>query len=207
MNRLFLCLLLPLTSQAATLVTEVQKVNSPIPDNNPVGLSSTMSLVTTLTSIENVQVNLDLSNGWSGDIYCYLIHGSGFSVLLNRIGRSLLVPEGASNSGLLLTLFDGAANDVHTGVPGTGPVAGSYQPDGRNVSPSNSLNTTVRTAPLSVFTGLDANGEWTLFVADVAAGETMTLNSWSMTLNGVPEPAVGWLAALGLSLGLRRRRG
>lgn len=207
MKPICLLLMLPLASQAATLVTDVLNVNTPIPDNAPVGLSSTMTLVTTLTSIENVTVNLELSNGWSGDLYCYIIHGSGFAVLLNRIGRSSLALDGASNNLLSLSLSDGAPSDVHTGGPSSGTLTGAYQPDGRNVSPSNSLATTPRTAPLAGFNGLDANGEWTLFVADVASGETMTLNSWSMTITGVPEPSVGGLASLGAALALRRRRG
>ena len=201
-----LFLMLTLTCQAATLVTDVQNVNTPVPDNDPVGLSSTMTLVTTLTSIQYLRVTLDFSNGWSGDIYCYIIHDSGFSVLLNRIGRSSLVPEGASNNRLSLNLFDAAPTDVHTGVPTSGSVTGDYQPDGRKISPSASLDTSPRTAPLSAFNGMDANGEWTLFVADVASGETMTLNSWSMTLTGVPEPAAALLGTLGLFLALRRRR-
>lgn len=206
MKPICLLLMLSLASQAATLVTDVLNVNTPIPDNAPVGLSSTMTLVTTLTSIDNVTVNLELSNGWSGDIYCYIIHGSGFAVLLNRIGRSLLAPNGASNNAMSLSLFDAAAGDVHTAGPNSGTLTGNYQPDGRNANPSISLGTTPRSAPLAGFNGLDANGEWTLFVADVASGETMTLNSWSMTLTGVPEPSVAFLAALGVALTLRRRR-
>ncbi|MCX6865206.1 MAG: proprotein convertase P-domain-containing protein [Verrucomicrobia bacterium] len=91
-------------------------------------------------------------------------------------------------------------------LPNTGALSGIFQPDGRNISPANSLDTTVPTTHLGVFNTLDSSGEWTLFVADVAAGETMTLNSWQLTVNPVPEPSAAVLGVLGLSLVWRRRR-
>jgi MYXO-CTERM domain-containing protein len=59
---------------------------------------------------------------------------------------------------------------------------------------------------LSNFIGLNPNGTWTLFVADQSAGETSTLQSWSMTITGVPEPSAALLGGLGVLLLLRRRR-
>jgi hypothetical protein len=123
------------------------------------------------------------------------------------VGRGQDTPSGAGNNHLTVTLADSAATDVHAAVPTTGTLSGTFQPDGRNVDPSNSLDTTPRTAKLSAFNGMNANGDWTLFVADVASGETMTLNTWSMTIIGVPEPssAVLFGAAAGLLVWRRRR--
>ena len=33
-------------------------------------------------------MTLNLSGGWNGDLYAYLVHNSGFAVLLNRVGRN-----------------------------------------------------------------------------------------------------------------------
>jgi subtilisin-like proprotein convertase family protein len=207
MKPLCLLCLLPLTAHGATYLSGVQQVNAPIPDNDRIGLSAILSVVAPITSIEEVEVSLDMANGWGGDLYCYLIHNDGIAVLLNRVGRGQDTPSGAGNNHLTVTLADSAATDVHAAVPTTGTLSGTFQPDGRNVDPSNSLDTTPRTAKLSAFNGMNANGDWTLFVADVASGETMTLNTWSMTIIGVPEPssAVLFGAAAGLLIWRRRR--
>lgn len=212
MKNLCLLLLLPLTSQAATYVGS-DNVGQVIPDNNLGGLTSAITVSGDSTSITSVQVVLNLSNaqaGWSGDIYCTLTHSTGFSVLLNRIGRTTLNPDGSGNTSLLLTLSDSAATDVHAATPTTGALVGTFQPDERNVSPTSTtavMDAATRTANLGTFTSLDGNGTWTLFVADVVPGGTMTLNSWQLSINPVPEPSAAALGVLGFgSLVLRRRR-
>ncbi|MCU0749348.1 MAG: PEP-CTERM sorting domain-containing protein, partial [Akkermansiaceae bacterium] len=57
----------------------------------------------------------------------------------------------------------------------------------------------------SSFAGLDANGSWTLYIADSAAGDAMTLQGWSIRVTGVPEPSVGILM-VGAALCLMRRQ-
>lgn len=202
----FLLFLLPVATQAATLVTDAWIVSTAIPDNSPIGLSVTRSVVSTITSITEVRVNLDLEGGWSGDLFGYLVHASGFSVLLNRPGRTAADSSGSAANRLFITLADAGAADVHTAIPAAGFVTGIFQPDARNVDPSTTTDTDLRTAHLSSFNGLNANGDWTLFLADVAAGDTMTLNSWSISITGVPEPSVALLGVAGLSVGLLRRR-
>ena len=68
--------------------------------------------------------------------------------------------------------------------------------------------TTPRSAGLDVFTGSPASGEYRLYIADVAAGETATLTSWSITVTGqaIPEPSTTISVALMASLGVLRRR-
>jgi len=212
MKKFLVLLLLPLTGQASTYV---KSVGTLVPDNNPSGITSTITVSGDTPSITGVQVVLDLSGtqtaGWGGDIYCYLTHSSGFSVLLNRIGRTASNSAGDGNISFgngsqLLTLSDGATTDVHVAptTPGS-PLVGTFLPDARNVDPSVSLDTTPRTANLGVFNTTDSAGTWTLSVFDVASGGTMTLNSWQLTI--VPEPSAAALGALGLaSLVLRRRR-
>ena len=60
-----------------------------VPDGNSTGWSDTRNLSgIAQNSILDLNVTLQLSGGWNGDLYAYLTHGTGFSVLLNRVGRT-----------------------------------------------------------------------------------------------------------------------
>lgn len=61
---------------------------------------------------------------------------------------------------------------------------------------------------LSSFNGLDPNGSWTLFIADLGTGDQGTLTSWGMTITGeaVPEPSVSIILMGALLTQLSRRR-
>jgi hypothetical protein len=77
------------------------------------------------------------------------------------------------------------------------------------VNPQFVLATDSRTRLLDQFNGLDANGDWTLFVADVSTGEQATLISWGMSITTValvPEPSSLALGILGAAVLLRGRR-
>lgn len=207
----FSCVLLPLAAPAATTFTGNWNVTAAIPDNDDVGFADSR-LVTApeITAIQSVTVGLSFSGGWNGDLYAYLVHDSGFTVLLNRPGRDTGSPDGSAASGMTVVLDDLAAADIHTAIPmGGGPVAGTYQPDGRTTDPLAVSAGDPRPATFASFTGLDANGTWTLFVADQSAGNTATLDSWTLAITGVPEPSAALLAATASLLLWRRpaRRG
>lgn len=197
------------SAQAATLWTGNWIVNTVVPDNDDVGITDTRTMSDPLLiEIESVTISLEFTGGWNGDLYAYLIHGSGFSVLLNRPGRSTLEPDGSGTVGMSITFDDAASSDLHTAIPlSGGSVSGTYQPDGRTTDPLAVLDTDSRPAMLSSFNGLNPNGDWTLFVADQSAGATSTLVSWSLQINAVPEPSTSLLAlTTGALLLLRRRR-
>jgi hypothetical protein len=113
-------------------------------------------------------------------------------ILLDYMGTSASNPFGSSGSGMNVTLSDsGTANgSIHnaTGIP-----TGLWQPDS-----ANTLDGT--------FSGMTANGTWTLFLADMSVGGgTSTLVSWGLDV--VPEPNTLALFGLGLSaLAFLRRR-
>jgi len=194
-----------LSAHAASTVNETFIVGTQVPDNSGIGISNTQHISSPITSISEVNVQIALTGGWAGDLYAYLTHGSGFTVLLNRPGRSLANLAGSGVSDFSAYFSDSSPGDIHTAIPASGPVTGFFQPDGREIDPDNSLDTTPLTALLSSFVGLDANGDWTMYVADVSSGDTMRLESWSLTINGVPEPATATLLAAG-ALGMLRRR-
>jgi subtilisin-like proprotein convertase family protein len=194
-------------SQAAlTSDTDIWNVNLAIPDNNATGLVVTRQVMTDITAITRIEVDLGLSGGWFGDIYAYLTNTQGLAVLLNGPGRTENTPEGSSAVSVQITLKDGAVQDIHNASGSGGTITGTYQPDGRNVDPSSSLDSSPRTAMLSNFNGQNPNGQWTLFIADTAAGDTMVLNYWSMRIVGVPEPSSMLLTATGLTALLFKRR-
>jgi subtilisin-like proprotein convertase family protein len=163
-----------------------------IPDGSLTGWSDTRSVAGAAGAITDVSVTLNLSGGWNGDLYAYLLHNSGFAVLLNRVGVATGNNAGYGNAGMNVVLNDaGSLGDIHL-YGGAGVPSGSYVPDGRNISPLSSaatFSTTSPTALLNSFNGIDAGGNWTLFIADVSGGDQSTVTSWGLDIAAVPEPA------------------
>jgi autotransporter-associated beta strand protein len=149
--------------------------------------------------------------GFNGDLYASLIHVSGFSVLLNRPGKNTLTGLGYSDSGLDVVLQDDAP-DIHQYrrtlfgndlSPLGGALTGVWSPDGRTTDPSRVIGSDSRTELLSSFSGLNAVGDWLLFVADLVSGGTHRLDRWGLeveTVGGFTGPVRlvdGTLRALG----------
>lgn len=198
----FIILKLASVAPAQTVVDADWKVYTAIPDGNPVGITTSQ----TFQNLDNhpvisVDVDLDISGGYNGDLYGSLTlqdanGNTATEILLNQIGTSPSNPFGSSGSGLNVTLSDsGTLNgSIHNA---TGFPTGTWLPD----SP-NTLDGT--------FGGLTVNGTWTLFLADMSVGGgTSTLDSWSLDIivETVPEPNTLALLGLGLSavVFLRRR--
>src|SRR5438093_4463966 len=185
-------------SATSQIVTD-WAIRQAIPDGDPSGVASVQSVSTPITSITNLKVILQVSGTWNGDLYGYLTHGPGFAVLLNRVGRRPGSTVGYGDNGLDVTFDDGAANgDVHVYrrtlngsdlTPISGPLTNTWAPDGRTNSPAAVLDTDTGTAFLSSFNGLDPNGEWVLFIADMAAGDLSTLGSWGLQISGMTGSA------------------
>jgi subtilisin-like proprotein convertase family protein len=181
-----------------------------VPDANVNGWSDTRNISDISVSepyIADVNVTLNISGGYNGDLYVYLTHSGGFSVLLNRVGRTSGNSFGYGNSGFNVTLDDQAATttDIHSyqtvsySLNGSGQLIGDWRPDGRDSDPATVLDTDSRTSPLTVFNNLDPNGNWTLFVADLSSGASSTVVDWGLYIQAVPEPAhYALYCALGL---------
>lgn len=151
-----------------------------IPDGNPVGVSfnGTYDQAMPGATVGALTVSLDISGGYNGNLYSYLVAPNGtMVVLLNQPGATISNPFGYGGSGLNVTLSDTAASSIQTTPETPGAVFGSglaYQAAGS----------------LSGFNGSTADGNWTLFFADeVAGGGQATLNGWSLNITAVPEPA------------------
>ena len=197
-------------------------LSAAIPDGNLSGLSRSIVLSGYDTYIPlSLTVNLRITStgfgAFNGDFYSDLRHVSAdgtttrLAVLLNRVGRTGTMLSGYSDEdGMNVTLSDSAAADIHNyrftlfgsnDIPLTGPLTGTWQPDGRNVSPELSLESTPRTAFLNQLTGAVPNGTWTLFISDVKAGGTSQLMDWQVTMQAAAIPEPGTWAAAALLVG------
>lgn len=201
-------------SLAASLVTQAALFSTTyssgfqnggvIPDGTLDGLSDTRTISGVGGPIQDIQVTLNFSGGYNGDLYFYLVHGSDMVVLINRVGVSSSDPFGYSGSGMNITLSTSAANgDIHN--YGGGIASGTYTADGRAIDPLSNPSAfdAVGTTSLADFIGADANGSWTLFMADaVGGGNPSTLNSWSLEITAVPEPTTIALSCFGGIFGI-----
>ena len=163
-----------------------------VPDGNPVGWSDTRTLSgITQTTITDVNVSLTVTGGWNGDLYAYLWHDSGMSILLNRPGRTAGNSFGYSDSGMNVVFDDSGTNaDSHVSFTGGSILGGaSWRPDGRAVDPATVLDSSPRSSFLTNFNGLNPNGNWTLFVADMSGGSESTVAAWGLQITAVPEPS------------------
>jgi subtilisin-like proprotein convertase family protein len=190
-----------------------------IPDNNASGLASTIGVGGLVANIQNVTVSLDITGGYNGDLYAYLAGpNGGFAVLLNRSGVTNGNAGGYADSGYNVTFDDSGSNpDIHNyqnvvnpnGSVSGGVLTGTWGSDGENINPQSPPSSFLgsSTATLESFdTGsIGGNGTWTLFLADLAAGDQSTIVSWSLDITTVPEPASLPLAAMGIALIVARK--
>jgi subtilisin-like proprotein convertase family protein len=127
-----------------------------IPDNNVAGVTSTLP-VTSNTFVGDINVTLNLTHTWDGDLEISLISPAGTNVLLvNRRGSS---GDNFTNT----TLDDEASTPISSGVA---PFSGSYRPDN----------------PLSTFDLQPITGTWQLKIADREAADTGNLLGWSLQI-------------------------
>lgn len=208
MKRLLLPFLLCSLAKASTVMLQPSfNVSTGIPDNDPTGLAVTRTVSTSIDQVTAIEVGLEISSGWNGDLFVYLHHDGRTAILLNRPGRTSIVPDGSASSGFSVTFSDLAPLDIHVSIPDSGVATGLFQPDARAASPVTVIDTDPRTAWLDVFQGADPNGDWTLFVADLSPGDHSVLESWTLEIVGVPEVATPVLLGFSaLLLGGRRKR-
>ncbi|WP_343717179.1 S8 family serine peptidase [Inquilinus sp.] len=130
------------TSANETSVTASASPGLAIPDGSTTGLTTTLAIGTAI-EIDRVEVTLNISHSWIGDLQVMLTSPDGTeSVLVNRPGSGTLLDAGSRQDNIAFT-FD----TVHDW-------------------------------------GESGQGVWSLTVRDLVAGDTGTLNSWSLSLYG-----------------------
>jgi subtilisin-like proprotein convertase family protein len=189
-----------------------------IPDGTLGGVSSQITVGGSLPILSDIAVTLDVSGGYNGDFYAYLSYNHVLVPLLNRMGvgssPSTTSAFGYADSGFHVVLSDsGAYGDIHLyqQVTGYGSLIGdgmsTWTPDGRKISPNLSaplqFDSATRLTLDGTFGGMNPNGTWTLFFADVSGGgATSQLQGWSLDITAVPEPVTVSLSVFGGAFGL-----
>ena len=177
-----------LTSASAAPILNSTAVT--IPDGNSVGVTSVINVTgagNILGSGNNVSVTLNISGGNNGDLYAYLSFNGTSVTLLNRPGVT---------TGNLLGYTDSGFNNV-TLSGGNSVNVDSY---GGGIPLNTSFNPSAGSTALQAFNGMSANGNWTLFFADLSGGDwsnTSQLTGWSLEITAVPEPVNVALAVFG----------
>jgi len=184
-----------------------------IPDDNPAGITFIMpidwealhppSFGASWTFLD-VNVILNISGGWNGDLYAHLSYDSVTVPLLNRVGTGNPPNAGEPQFtfGFSTAGFPGITLDDQATANGPihlieFPQAGqAYQPDHGTVT----LNSFC--SPLDV----NSDGEWTLFLSDLSGNYESSVLYWTVQITAmIPEPSSFSLGLLGLGALLWRR--
>lgn len=194
-------LLLGLTGAASATIVVVNTdwaVGQMIADNSSAGMTVSQTFSGLDANINQVSVRLNISGGYNGDLYGYLTYNGQTVVLLNRVAGATGGTYGSSAAGFgtgtfgtgnSITLSDAGGNGaIHT-VAGSPVAVGNYTPDSNGATFS------------AAFNGMNPNGTWTLFLADMSAGSQGTLVSWGLDISVVPEPVTWAMILFGLLAG------
>ena len=135
-----------------------------IPDNSTTGATSTLSVGTPVT-LASVQVRVELTHTWVGDLFIKLRSPAGTEVvLLDRPGYSGS-GFGCSNDNMNVTFGDAAILVPETHCLGTNPWL---------TGPARAVGL------LSAFNGQSSLGDWILTVSDRASSDLGTLVDWEL---------------------------
>ena len=177
-----------------------------IPDGSPSGTAGTATTSGFRPSLSDISVTLNILGGYNGDLYAGLSYGGVLVPLLNRVGVTSGDGFGYGDTGFSVTFSSAGANDVHSygshspSFNGDGQLTGTWQPDGRAIDPQSSPSSfdSASRVGFESFDGMNPNGTWTLFLADLSMGEQSTVVSWSLAITAIPEPTN---IALGILVG------
>jgi len=163
----------------ATTVTTFAGVNLAVLDSPAAAVTNVQTLVGQPTPIADVDVDLNMTHTWVGDLVITIEHNNTIVTLIDRMG----VPAsgaGCLNDNLQDIIMDDEGTVVIETTCNAGPAAGPSPP---NFYPGTAIGTPYSALGLSAFDGMDPNGPWTISVQDFAGGDTGTLLSWSLHIN------------------------
>lgn len=132
-----------------------------IPDFNGTGVNSVIN-VPVPSIITDIDVTVNVSHNWVGDVTLKLIAPNGTEILLSQ-------NNGGNGNGYIDTVFD---DDVTSSIlAGSAPFTGSFQPE----------------EGLSILNGSLSGGDWRLNVSDTERFVNGALMSWSLSICGIEQ--------------------
>lgn len=141
---------------------------------------SGIGLLNDCKRIDRVKINLN--HTWTDDIAIFLIAPSG--EVLDLAVR----PGSPGGDNMIDTEFgDDAGSFLNSS---TNPFTGFFKPDGRepdNLFPYNTSNPLGTFTFANTFNGVNADGDWSLYINDFVVGDVGILNSWSITFTDDPN--------------------
>jgi subtilisin-like proprotein convertase family protein len=148
---------IPTGAAGAAPARDSADVPKAIPDVNPAGVTSTLTLAEA-GRVKDVNVRIgSLTHTFVGDLKLELISPTGTTVVL-------ATQVGGSGDNFTNTVFD---DEAATAISGSAPFTGSFRPQADQ---------------LSRLDGEVQQGTWTLKVSDLVADDTGTLNSWGLDI-------------------------
>ncbi|SDF18249.1 HYR domain-containing protein [Ulvibacter litoralis] len=150
-----------------------------IPDSDAAGVDTIITIADDF-SITDLDVDLDITHTWVGDLIVTLTSPAGTSVVLvDRMGVPATSTVGCSSNDILITIDDEATDPIEDECePGPPAASGSFVGNGA----------------LSAFDGESTMGDWVLNVSDNAGGDTGIINSWGLSyshdMSGTPLEVV-----------------
>ncbi|HTQ37775.1 MAG TPA: proprotein convertase P-domain-containing protein [Pirellulales bacterium] len=131
--------------------------NVPVTIPDVTTITSTEKISGIVGAIDDLNVEVNITHTYDSDLVITLISPTGTQIVLAS-------HDGRNGHNYTNTIFDDQASSSISS--GRAPFTGSYRPIGT----------------LSTLNGTDANGVWTLQVADTVAQDSGTLNSWSLQI-------------------------
>lgn len=131
---------------------------------------------------EIANVTIDLIHTFDGDLGIFLISPTGEALELST-------GNGGGGDNYTNTIFtDNAAMYI---TQGAAPFSGEWRPEGRqqNIDPPYGNAPLGTFTFVNTFTGVNADGDWTLYINDFLGVDVGVLNSWSITFNAGGGPA------------------
>ncbi len=170
----------------------VQEVQAGVPSADPLGISTVLSVPDDFR-VGEVEAELTIDTRDLGRLAATLSKDGALASLVNRVGMEERQSVGLTKNTIAIYLDDDApaADDAHLEPAlGTIPFIGLHQPDGRGEFIGDGITTDRRDNLLFALGGLEAAGDWTLFVGDFRLqGTTRSeLRRWALILKSPCGP-------------------
>jgi subtilisin-like proprotein convertase family protein len=157
-----------------------------IPNNSPAGTTYTFD-ITASQIITDIDVYINMSHSFVADVTLRLSHGGTDVTMFDRPG---IPGAGCSGDNLDNTFDDEGTINAETQCQNATPA----YPSGAALIPN---------APLSAFDGANVNGEWSLFMRDLAAGNSGTVHSICLELPANTAPTAVSIADIAVTTDTR----